>query len=134
MWQLKCCTVLQCSRVSWKCNLPRPPFFVLRDIKISTSSCVRHSENESCWCIQYLLDCKSVLQGTDCPYFTYEFIANLVRNCRFVPKNAIKIVFVVYECLKSIRPFKEQVIIVTKKSRYQVPKNRLYTPYLFWNL
>jgi len=74
------------------------------------------------------------LQGTDCPYFTYELIANPVQGCRFVPKNSNKIVFVVYECLKSIRPFKEQVVIVIKKSRYQVPKNRLYTPYLFCDL
>jgi len=131
VWQSNCCAVSQCSRVSWKYNLPRPPIFVLRDMKISTGSCVRHSENGSCWCIQYLLDCKSVLQGTDCPYFTYEFIANPVQKCRFVLKNATIIVFVVYECLKSIRPFKEQIIIIIKKSRYQVPRNRLYTPYLF---
>jgi len=73
------------------------------------------------WCIQYLLDCKSVLQGTDCLYFTYELIANPVHNCRFVPKNANKIVFVVYECLKSISPFKEKVIIVIKNldNRFQ---------------
>jgi hypothetical protein len=61
------------------------------------------------------------LQGTDRLYFTYEFIASPVQNCRVLPKNANKIEFVVYECLKSIRPFKEQVIIIIKNldNRFQ---------------